>query len=893
MGSFADEAFGPEPGSLIQVQDPIPRPAPIVRPGEGGYAAPRAAAPVVEPPPAPPAGDNSVKDWVRLMQKHGVPHSQMPDLSEYYYDIDRKGAGPRPGMSPELDADIRAYQKQYPGLGKTAPKTEEAPKATERPAETAPKSYADEAFGPAPGSPPAASTPAPQGKPQAAGSETWGQWLGNTIRGRVDPAYKDLPSIRGALRQEHVNALMGENYNAKDPAYRALKSAEGGMSAGFALAPGDQARNDIVRQQLGDRFLGFEKDMHGAPVVVYRGPDGKPAKAYVNRPGLDMEDVIDTAVGVLPFGAAAKVAGAATRGMSMMPRMLAQGGAAGAASIGNDIAAMPTGSNDLDLGKAAITAGVGAASEPIAAGVGALVRRFKTVPGLVDDVGNLTPKGLEAAKAAGIDPATITPQFAKQFAEEFAKTGNAARAGMTANTQSFKIPVSKAQISKDPGELLQEKAMRTGVYGQKPKDIVQSFDRQQANAVEEAALGSSDFSVANSLNPNRQARGVRPDIIGSEMQSGVQEAQQAAKTNEGTIWDQVKRLEATDAAKAELPDAISSKLGPLRVDEKLTPKAHAMAEDLDAFIAGKAPGAGPQVLKQAPVQDLGDMRKRLLAIYRGAEDRTDKAAAKAIYDGFNEWIDTSAQNALLKGDPASAVWMRQARDVTKEMQAIFGPTATNGQSTPGRKIVQSLLDEGTTPETIVGKLFSTDPGAMPKAGTQEALSLIKQGLDKYLPPIRAKAVWDDIRLASWQKLVQKSDGELHTPLQMAQRIDRFFQSQNSVVRALYTKEEQALMRRFGAAMKDIAWKDPNPSGTATAGAFYASQFGKAVHALLGNPNGPFLRIAKTMLDYTGLPESAAAGVARSAVSPASRPITPNIAPAFTGPASQRDRAGMR
>ena len=107
MGSFADEAFGPEPGSLIQVQDPIPRPAPIVRPGEGGYAAPRAAAPVVEPPPAPPAGDNSVKDWVRLMQKHGVPHSQMPDLSEYYYDIDRKGAGPRPGMSPELDADIR------------------------------------------------------------------------------------------------------------------------------------------------------------------------------------------------------------------------------------------------------------------------------------------------------------------------------------------------------------------------------------------------------------------------------------------------------------------------------------------------------------------------------------------------------------------------------------------------------------------------------------------------------------------------------------------------------------------------------------------------------------------------------------------------------------------
>jgi hypothetical protein len=318
-----------------------------------------------------------------------------------------------------------------------------------------------------------------------------------------------------------------------------------------------------------------------------------------------------------------------------------------------------------------------------------------------------------------------------------------------------------------------------------------------------------------------------------------------------------------------------------------------MAEDLDGFIAGNTPAAGPKVLNQSSVQDIGDMRKRLLTIYRGAADKTDIAASKAIYDGFNEWIETAAANSLKAGDTASAVAMRQARDVTKEMQAIFGSTAAGGKATPGRNIVQSLLNEGTTPETIVGKLFSTDPGSMPKAGTQEALGLIKQGLDKYLPPIRAKAVWDDIRLASWQKLVQKSDGQLQTPMQMAQRIDRFFQSQNSIARALYTPEEISLMRRFGAAMKDIAWKDPNPSGTATAGAFYASHLGKAVHAVLGNPNGPMMRIANLMMGWTGVGDAVSNSIAKAAVAPVSRPITPNIAPAFTGPASQRDRAGMR
>ena len=60
-----------------------------------------------------------------------------------------------------------------------------------------------------------------------------------------------------------------------------------------------------------------------------------------------------------------------------------------------------------------VMAGFGAAGPVAGMAAGALWRKFVTVPGLVDKAtGNLTARGLEAAKRAGVDPNDVTPDFA-------------------------------------------------------------------------------------------------------------------------------------------------------------------------------------------------------------------------------------------------------------------------------------------------------------------------------------------------------------------------------------------------------------------------------------------------------------------------------------------------
>lgn len=778
--------------------------------------------------------------------------------------------GDDPDLIPTQAAPVqRPDPVRRPGPGRPAPQAS-APGLSRKDAESLIFDDAEHGKAPLPQAQRAAG-PYPGFKPIA--DETMAEYVWNNIRGRKDPRYAGLKAIDEEMAAEG-NDKFGRKVVGSSP---------------FAVT--DQQQLDIAKQGLGDRFIRTERDAHGANVIVYRGQDGSEKKAYENVPGLDALDTSRFVMQAIPY---ALMGGAAGMGAKALGTAVARQGVAGAAtSLGSDVAAQGFGATESpDLVRAGVAGSFGAGTQLAAPAVGALWRRFVTEPGLIQG-GQLTPKGIAAAKEAGLDPAILTPEVMQQFAEEVARTGST-RIGKTVLGRQFDIPISRGQMSKDPSQLLTEKAMRNGVYDDAAKTTMQDFDRRQAMAVERAAFGGPDAkrSVAQQIAPDRAGQGIGPAEIGSEIMAGTQEAKKGAQEIYRTTWDQVKQLGATDAAKAELSPVLTAKVGPLRLDEKVTPKAAAMLEDLDAFVAGGAPGAKSKILQQSAVQDVGDMRKRLLALYKGASESQDIAASKALYDGFNEWIEKSAEKALLTGDPASAVWMRKARDVSKEMMSIFGPTATGGRETPGRKIIQSLLNEGTTPETIVGKLFSTDPGSMPRAGTVEALNLIKHGMDKYLPPIRAQAVWQDIKIGQWQKLIMKPDGSLHTPTVMAQNIDKFFRSQASVAKALYTGEDSKVIRQFGAAMREIAYKDPNPSGSGVAAAFYASQWGQAITRMVMNPQGPVSRVLNILMAVTPVKRVAGDMAAQRAINPRMPTRNPTIGSvgSFVGQRSENDPA---
>ena len=465
------------------------------------------------------------------------------------------------------------------------------------------------------------------------------------------------------------------------------------------------------------------------------------------------------------------------------------------------------------------------------------------------------------------------------------------RIGRSLATREFGIDQSRGQATKDPGQLLAEKAMRTGGYGETGKDIIQSLDRRQAGQIEAAARGdgTTTRSVAAELAPGTPAQGSSTQQMGTAVRSAAREAEQAAEAEASAAWRKVGRLEPTPEAVAELPTHLAPRLGSLPLDEKLTPTAVAMVKDLRGFMGGKVPGEFADVVGRQAVPDAIEMRKRLFQVMRSAESPTDKAAARAIYEGYGDWIEQSAATAINNGNPLQAAALRLATDKTRELKAIFGDTAAGGLKTPGRRIVGEVLaKEGeASPERVIASLFTADAGATPRAGAVEALGLLKQGFEKYMPPERAASAWADLKLAYWKRLIEDSAGNLHTPAMMAKRIDQAMMRQSSVVNTLLTPEERSLVRRFGQAMRDVSWRDPNPSGTATANQFYGRQFGQALFRMLGASNGPIGLVVSTLLRSTPVLNAVGAVAAQRAIAPSIVRPPQSSLPAAIGAAATR------
>ena len=393
------------------------------------------------------------------------------------------------------------------------------------------------------------------------------------IRGRQDPANKDLPAF---ISTPESSGTGGAQFASK------------------ILGSGDEAYGDIIQRQLGDRFIRREKDANGYDIIVSRGEDGQEKRAYVNRPGLDSEDVNRMIAGAIPYVVAGGGANALFRGAGGLVRALGQGLTAGATSVATNVAEAPLGSEQgIDKTRAALATGLGVAGEGLATGVNALMRR-RLERSLVSPNGTLTQQGEEVVRAAGIDPLEIQGDVARTFAQTYAQTGDAAQAAIKAQTGEFGIPTTAGQRTKSIPALLDEKAMRYGGHGERARQVMTDFDRQQRQAIEGAVMGRTSFEaggqpqrtgVAATINPDRFRP--LPQELGQGIRQGVARARAGERAVEAAAWEKVPDLVAKPGAFDELPTAISGHLGGLRPNQQVTPTAWRMAEELDAYMTGK------------------------------------------------------------------------------------------------------------------------------------------------------------------------------------------------------------------------------------------------------------------------------------------------------------------
>jgi len=629
--------------------------------------------------------------------------------------------------------------------------------------------------------------------------------------------------------------------------------------AGPLLGASDEQMTDLIKTDLGDRFLGVERDSQNAPIVRFKDEKGAEQRAYVNVPGLDVNDVARGTVGAIPYvfgGIGASILG---KGSGLLANMGLQGAAAGTTSVAGDLAQLPLGSEQgVELPKAAAATVGGLAGPAVGAAGSALWRKFVTIPGMVDSAGNLTAKGVRAAQAAGLDPADLTPDAAKQFAKMYAESGDASMAAVKATTDQFQIPATQGQITKRPKLLNQEEKMRRGLYGDDAENMMRGLDQEQRDRIQLAMTngqpGTAPAGMGRVLNPARGGQG-QPRELGASLQEGLKTARETAKQQENALWETggVKTLEATDAAMAELPAVLQKNLQDVLVDTEVTPTAAKMAREIDRFIGGEAPEAVAAVLPQAATKSVDRMRRRLLSFSNAAASREDERATQAIYDSFNEWITTAAEKNLLAGDAAAAAQLVGARGFSKEVRQIFN------QSNPRLKAIMdpTKTDSG---EAVIQQLLGAQGSRSAMQGAVSAVKNIKTALDRFGGQ-GGKEAWDDIRLAYWLRLVQNKSGEVLGPQALASNIKSAFNGQGTLIQELFTKQEIRQMKQLVAAMERLAYKPPNASGSGyTAAEAIQELTGKFLNLV---PGSSYLRSG---LDVVGVNRALGARQARQAVS---------------------------
>lgn len=705
---------------------------------------------------------------------------------------------------------------------------------------------------------PSSAAPDPNAEPDA---DTWLKRRGQDIQGKQDPRYKDL----GTVYEQFTEDLRSPTATAA------------------TLGASDAQMGDIVQKSLGDRFIRREKDVNDYDIFVTRGPDGQEQRGYLNKPGLDTQDLWRTLYGVGPYVATGGAIGAATKGAGMLVQMGAQALGAGATSIGGDVAQMPMGSEQgVELPKAGFAAVGGAAAPPIAAGLSAIARRFITLPGLFDKAtGQLTPKGQAAAQSAGVNPAELSAEAQKVFAKTYSMSPDAAEAATRAQVEPFGIPATKGQVSKDPYLLTQEEGMRRRLKGETAQNVIRAFDNEQEQAVKNAALGSDPQSITAAIAPGRRPaaapQDANPMVLGQSVREGTNAAREAARVAEGEAWEKVGPLTPKPEAFDTLPAALDRRLGgDLAVDSVNTPTAAKLAQEIDRFVSGEAPEQVAKILKNNPVRTVDAMRRRLLAISKGAQTPTDKSAASALYDGFNDWIGEAADAGLLAGDPASAAAMKVARGFTKEVRELFSPTIAGRTSPAGRRLA-GVMETADSPEGVINQLLGSSGSRGVDQGTTQALTNLKQALDKFAPQDVAKATWDDVRLAYWTRQVLGRNGEMLGPAAMLNNIKAALSNQQSVVRALYSREEQLQIRRFVQALETISYKPPNASGSG----YTAASFFKDFVAKLFEAFGLKSKLGQAALEYSGLGNAYGTAQAKAAVNQGVKPRPTNLAPALS------------
>jgi hypothetical protein len=490
--------------------------------------------------------------------------------------------------------------------------------------------------------------------------------------------------------------------------------------------------------------------------------------------------------------------------------MATAGLAAGATSVGLDVAASAQGSETgIDPWRALTSTVVGAAGEGVASSVGRLastwLANLRGRGNLLDNAGNLTTTGRTMLQQAGVEPDTLTREQLQQV-QQFVRSvpegqrQDAARLiTERLRTNEFDIPLTRGQQT---GDVTLEGRARAGQLGESATNQITGFDARQRDAVANAASGLQRRSGPGSPIPDEAT-------AGSIMRDEVRSAEQAGRQRVTQAFDAVGNLNPTVGAGRQImfPSntvdslrlRVSSATNDIIIDPTVTPGA--------ALIMNRFRTLGENG-EDVSLGQLNLLRRQILST--NGRDATERMALARMREQLDDWSADMVTNGLARGDEAVFEAYRNALRTNREFNLLFNPA-----DAPRR--VQGILDKAVAENYTGQELINALYGAG-RLGSGEGSAAAITHFRTMFPPDSPifGAMREGLLLRVLGTDIPSSAAQVR---KMANNLDDALTGRGrEIVEGLFTPEQINELRRFAGVLTQIAERSP---GTGLAGAYRA------------------------------------------------------------------------
>jgi len=556
-----------------------------------------------------------------------------------------------------------------------------------------------------------------------------------------------------------------------------------------------KALQDIMVKNIPGSQPGI--DQEGNPFLIV---DNKPY--YLNKPGLSGTDVVGFIGDLFKFFPAGKLA---QLGLTTGGRAAIAGTATGAIGASSQLASQALGSTQpFNVAQVGLESAFGAGGQVVGDVLSAYLRNRRPI---MDATGNISGEFRAALNAAGINLADFGAKGQQSIAEayqqlggKFAREAKSVTAG--ANIADVNFPLTIGQSTGDIAQLAEEEAMRNAARGSFAQKILARFDeKQKIEVLKDLESKQKGFAVSQIT--------TAPEEVGGRLYELIRNKQQELKSGYKTAYEAVDptALRFLNGAVDPLESRVRGALKDRVLDPTLTPASKSAISEIQTII----PKTGRANVTDISLKTIETTRKKLNEFYKAGANDTDRGNVSAIIKEFDNWLDDSISDGLIRGDINQLGKLKEARKLYAEYSTQFPKgNVSKLADADAAKVIRTIVEKDLQPSEVMNLLYG-------KAAIGEAQSSVRtiQRLKKMFG--KDSDDFKTFQEAAFVRLTRDSQGNMLPASKIVKTIDELVMGKGSALtRDLFNAEQINTIRKLRADLNKlvvpIEAQNPSRSG---------------------------------------------------------------------------------